>query len=74
MAPENTQQPADRSGNSHTTLDFLIWGNPKWEGEGPAIPIKNVMFFAGASIPSHGQENKEEKDQAFPISDDLMIW
>ena len=24
----------------HTTLDFLLGGNPKWEGEGPAVPVK----------------------------------
>ena len=30
--------------NVFTTFDFLLGGNPKWEGEGPAVPVKNMMF------------------------------
>ena len=70
--------------NSHTTLDFPFWGNPKWEGEGPDVPVKeyDALFvtcniYSGTSIPNLRQEKQKETDQDFPISDPevrLMIW
>ena len=62
----------------------LFGGNPKWEGEGPDVPVKeyDALFvtrniYSGPSIPNLRQKKEKETDQDFPISDPevrLMIW